>query len=134
VNRDVRNAQQMRRDEWIPFLAQFTRENRGAKARLEVIQPGSEFGDAVETENRPFEGISADTRDQESTVWITLGPDPDNHLSHGVGRATAIYSLAPTEFTGPALVIESADRSRTILELTKAGSFELPGGGTRNRV
>jgi len=40
------------------FLADFTRNNRGAHARLEVL--GLDVGYQVETDNRPFDGIAAD--------------------------------------------------------------------------
>jgi hypothetical protein len=52
-------------DRWIPFLAEFTRENRGAHARLEVL--AVDQGYQVETENRPFDGVSADAKDVSTT-------------------------------------------------------------------
>ena len=50
----------------IPFLADFTRKNRGAHARLEVLGP--DVGYQVETEDRPFDGIVPDLKDGEDAV------------------------------------------------------------------
>jgi hypothetical protein len=50
------NMREIEPDRWIPFLAEFTRENRGAHARLEVL--AADQGYQVETENPPFDGVS----------------------------------------------------------------------------
>ena len=86
-------------DQWIPFLAEFTRENRGAHARLEVVGPKDEPLYQVETENRPLDGVSADIKDCERTVWISFGSRPgQTSLTHGVhSAATAIRVLSETE-------------------------------------
>ena len=64
-------TQDVGKDQWSTFLAEFTRENRGAHARLEVLGP--EVGHQVPADDRPFDEISADMKDGEQTVWITLG-------------------------------------------------------------
>src|ERR1700730_3404788 len=74
-------------DQWISFFADFTRDNRGAHARLEVI--GEDVGYQVETENRPFDGVSTDVKDGEHAVWITLGSAPADHLTHGIHNVAA---------------------------------------------
>jgi len=65
------NLEEIGIDQWTPFLATFTRENRSAHARVEVF--GGEVGYQVETENRPFDGISADVKDNEHIVWMSFG-------------------------------------------------------------
>jgi hypothetical protein len=64
----------------------FTRENRGAHAVLKVLGEGA--GRQVATEDRPFDGISADAKDGENTVWIAFGSTPDDLFTHGVHGAT----------------------------------------------
>jgi Family of unknown function (DUF5335) len=111
---------------WIPFLARFTRNNRGAHARLEIVARDRETGFQVETENRQFDGISADVKDNEHTVWIAFGSDPDNHLSHGVHGVTAIRVL-PRIGNGESVIeVESADGARNILYLTDPDAYSLP--------
>jgi len=118
--------QKINQDGWIQFLDDFTRENRGAHARLEIIGTNAEAGYQVETENRPFDGVSSDIKDGESAVWITFGSTMEDHLTHGVHEALAIRMSPATENRGAMLEVEAADGSRTILELTLPDAYALP--------
>jgi len=123
-----RNVEEIHPERWIPFMAQFTKENRGSHARLEIIGPDDEIGYQVQTENRPFEGVSADTKDREREVWISFGSGTKDHLTHGIPRATAIRVLPPGESTGPVLEVEAADGTKAVLELTRPETYALPNG------
>ncbi len=112
-------------EQWIPFLAEFTRENRGAHARLEVIGCGDEPLYQVETENRPLEGVSSDVKNHDRTVWISFSSRMGAHLTHGVHHATAVHILPATETARLVFEVESDDGTKTILELTAAGAFAL---------
>lgn len=120
------NTREIREDNWIPFLAEFTQENRGAHATLEMVGGDNDTGHYVETEDRPFEGISADVKDKERTVWIAFGATAEEHMTHSVHDVAAIRMLGPTETTGPVLEIESADGGKTLLQLSDAEAYELP--------
>jgi hypothetical protein len=111
-------------DQWGEFFTEFTQENRGAHARLEVL--GRDVGYQVETENRPFDGISADVRNGMRIVWITFGSTPDDHIAHGVHNVTVIRTLPATKGKGPVLEAESEDGTRTLLELTNPLDYALP--------
>jgi hypothetical protein len=126
------NAEEIHPDQWIPFLAQFTKENRGAHARLEIVGPDTEVGYQVETEDRPFDGISSDTKDREREVWIAFGSTPEDHLTHGIPQATIIRVLPASEATGAVLEVESADGTRNIVYLTGPESYALPPGDRRS--
>jgi hypothetical protein len=112
------------RDQWIPFLADFTRDNRGAHARLDVLGP--DVGYQVETEDRPFDGIASDTKDGEDAVWITFGSTPDQHLTHGVHGVTVIRIRPAVGLQGAAVLIEARDGTKTLLELSRPEDYELP--------
>jgi hypothetical protein len=113
-------------DQWTKFLAEFTRDNRGAHARLEVL--GTDPGRVVVTDDRHFEGISADSKDGERNVWITFSDTPGDHFTHSTQSVTAILVRPPTESTGPALEIEAKDGTRTLLLLTRPEAYALPPG------
>src|SRR5579863_8508180 len=104
------------RDQWIPFCAEFTRQNRGAHAVLEVL--GGDVGYQVETQDRPFDGVSADVKDWEDIVWITFGDTPEYHLAHSVSKVAAIHVRPPAGLIGAALLIESQDGTKRLLELS----------------
>ena len=63
-------TQEIRKDQWSAFLAEFTRENRGAHARIEVL--GTDIGDQVQTDGRPFDGISAENAATRLSTWPRL--------------------------------------------------------------
>lgn len=125
---NVETAEAISRDQWLGFLAGFTRENAGAHARIEVL--GSDLGDQVIAEDRPFQGISADTKDRENTVWITVENNPTDHLAHGVHNVKALWLRPSTSQTGPALEIEDHDGIKTLLSLTRPEVFALPAAST----
>ena len=112
------------RDLRIAFLADFTRNNRGANARLEVLGP--DVGHQVETENRPFDGIVPDAKDGEDAVWIMFGSTPDQHLAHGVYGVTAIRVRLASAVHGAAVLVEAQDGTKTLLELSRPEDYELP--------
>jgi hypothetical protein len=97
----------------IPFLADFTRKNRGAQTRLEVLGP--DVGYQVETENRPFDGIVPDVKDGEDAVRIIFGSTPDQHHTHGVYGVTAIRVRLASAVHGAAVLVEAQDGTKTLL-------------------
>lgn len=120
------NVQEIPLDRWIQFLAEFTRENRGAHARLEIIGADADTGYQVETENRPFDGVSCDIKDRERTVWLTFGSTAADHLTRGIPQATVIRTLSPTAYQRVVLEIETADGTKNILYLTTPDAYALP--------
>lgn len=116
-------------DRWVAFLAEFTRENSGAHAHLQVL--GNDLGRIVEAENRPFEGISADVRDGEHAVWITFSSASTDHLAGGVQNVTAIWLQPPIGRIGASVLIVARDGSRTLLELSRPEEYALPPAAPR---
>ena len=112
------------RDRWAAFFAEFTRENRGAHAVVEVL--GADVGYNVQTEDRPFDGIAADVKDGEDTIWITFGSESDDHLTHGVHNVAAIWVRPPAGLKGNAVLIEAIDGGKTLLELSRPEDYALP--------
>src|SRR3989442_15182805 len=96
-------TQDISRDQWIKFLDEFTRQNRGAHAQLEVL--GADPGRFVEIEDRPFDGISADVKDGEDAVWMLFGSTPEDRLTHGIQSVTAIRVRPPAGRAGAALEV-----------------------------
>jgi hypothetical protein len=117
-------TQEIGKDQWLPFLAELTRENRGAHARVEVVGP--DVGYQVEIDKRPFDGISADVKDNEQAVWITFGSTTADHMTHGVQNVTAIRIRPPVGDSGAVLEVVARDGTRTLLELTHPEAYELP--------
>src|SRR5258705_9069212 len=112
------------RERWIPFFDEFTRENRGAHATLEIVN--GDIGDQIETDNRPLDGVAADLKGSAPAVWITFGSTPSEHLAHGIHDVIAVRLLMPTPPEKSVLEIESSDGTRTLLTLGLPEEFALP--------
>jgi Family of unknown function (DUF5335) len=125
-------TQQIKPDQWTQFLAEFTRDYRGAHGRLEVLGV-DEVRYAVETENKPFDGVSADTKDGERSVWIIFGATASDHLSHGIHGAIIIRMLPPSGGKGPVLEVEAKDGTKTVLGLSLPQEYALPEGTPQDR-
>jgi hypothetical protein len=118
------DAQTIEEDRWIAFLDEFTRENRGAHARLGILN--SDLGSQVEAENRPFDGISADTRAGERNVSIAFGSLAGDHFEHVIEKVAAIRLRPAAGQSGPALEVVSRDGTKALLELSSSEAYELP--------
>jgi hypothetical protein len=116
-------TQDIDQDRWSMFLAEFTRENRGAHARLEVMGP--DVGYQVQTEDRPFDGVSADTKDGECAVWISFGSTRQDHLTHGIQNVRAIRVRSPAGESGAAVEIIAQDGTTTLLELSRPEAYAI---------
>jgi hypothetical protein len=112
------------RSRWIQFLARFTRENRGAHARLVVLGPN--IGYLVETQGRSFDAIGADVKDGENAAWIIFGSTLENHLTHGIQKVTTIRVRPAAGRVGAAVLIEVRDGTKTLLELSQREHYALP--------
>ena len=117
-------TQDVDKDRWGTFLAEFTRENRGAHARVAVTGP--DVGYQLQTDDQPFDGVSADTKDGEDAVWITFGSSTENHLTHGVQKVAAIRLRPPVGQSGAALEVIAQDGTTTLLELSRPEAYALP--------
>lgn len=124
-------TQDIPQSDWAMFCAEFTRENRGAHAQLEVF--GGDIGRFVELEDRPFDGMATDTKDGENAVWMMFGATPENRLTHGIQHATAIRHSPPAGSRGAAVEIDAQDGTRTLLQLSWPLEYALPpAGGARS--
>lgn len=119
-----RETIELEKNQWIAFLAEFTRQNRGAHARLEVLDP--DIGYQIEAEDRTFDGVSVDSKDGEKNLWITLGSTPADHHAHGIHNVTAIRVLPPTTSAGAVVEVEAQNGTKTLLELTRPEDYALP--------
>ncbi|HVW84049.1 MAG TPA: DUF5335 family protein [Bryobacteraceae bacterium] len=120
------NTQQIVPERWPAFLADFTRQNRGAHATLEILHAGDV--ERIVAEDRPFEGISADVKDRERAVWITFTDTPSDHFTHGVQGVTSLWVTPTTPEAGPALEVETSDGAHTLLFFTSPLAYALPPG------
>jgi hypothetical protein len=122
MNPALEGTQEIMFEQWSSFLSKFSRENRGAHARLEMLH--GENGHHVEV-YKPFNGVSADVRDGSGSVWITFWSNTAAHSARAIHGVTAIRTLSPDGHRGAVLEVQSSDGSRVILELSHPEAYAL---------
>jgi uncharacterized protein DUF5335 len=92
------------RDEWTSMLDGFSRDHMGATVTLEVFS--TELGDQIVADGREFRGISADEKDGENRIAVSLD---DAGATHTVSSPTEIWLKDAEGDTGVVLEIRSPD-------------------------
>jgi|SRR5215813_5155012 len=107
------NAGQVPRERWIKFLDEFSKEHQGWIATVEVIGP--DIGDQEEAAGLPLVGMSADLKDRENRIEVTVGGRPDAHLTHTIDNPQTV-ELKPAEEAGhEAIEVKSDDGTITLV-------------------
>lgn len=114
----VMPTQEIPRKEWVRFFDRFSGQHERWLARVEVI--GEDVGAQLEAKDLPLRGISADLKDREDTISITLGEKPDNLITHSIQAASHVRLKQTEEGADEALQIESADGTMTLLRFHSA--------------
>ncbi len=117
------DTREIPRSEWTQFFAEFTRENRGAHATIEIT--GRDIGDQMQIADEPLDGVAADDKDGESRIWITFAGRGRDHLSHSVQDPAAVRLRTFDPETGLTLEIEARDGSKTMLRMSAQGAHRL---------
>jgi hypothetical protein len=99
------------REQWRQELDLFSREHEGTQARLQVTGGGAS---QTEARDLPFHGASLDSP-QSSRIEISMGDQPDDHLTHEIPDAVSV-SIDDTERPGGRLEVRAADGSTTTVE------------------
>ncbi len=101
------------REQWVSFFDSFSGKHQGWLVTIQVI--GSDVGAQAEARERPLEGISADLKDNENFVNITVGRMPEDRLTHTVRDTARVWLKQSDEGADEALEIESKDGTKTLL-------------------
>ena len=109
-------TQEITRNEWRPFLDEFSKQHKGDRATVQTI--GDDSGVQTEAESLPFVGISAEDKGSEKgSIVLMLGTETDDHVEHWVTDASHLWQKTADGNAGDALEIESSDGTKTILQL-----------------
>jgi len=108
---------QIRTDNWLTYLNDFSRRNVGRTARVEVLSEN--LGVQGEVEKLPLQGITLDKGGSlNSSLEIMLGGGGAvdmRHSRHTVPQVRRIVAKFGSDAREDALEIESEDGVRTIL-------------------
>ncbi len=104
-------TEQVSVSEWVSFFDSFSEEHAGKSATIEVSDTGADH--QLLAKKLPFVGISADLKDHEKDITITLGGQPNQSLTHVISTPLSVE----LDRTKSALVITSENEGTTHLQL-----------------
>ena len=114
------------RNQWKPFLDEFSKRNQMRPTRLEVI--GSSIGAQEEEKFLPLVGVSIETKgDAAGSVEIILGGETareERHLDHTVRNVERIAPLIGTTGLEEGLGIEDSEAVKTLLRFETLPELE----------
>lgn len=106
--------------DWMQELNRFTTEHEGWLMSLEILGPY--LGAQPEIDNLPLLGVSADRVNHDGTIAISVAQSAD-HFTHIVHDVSRIFMEQTPDDATAALLIESTDATRTILQLRAVSSL-----------
>lgn len=111
-------------EEWTDFFDSFSRQHAGWLVTVEVI--GTEVGAQIEARDVPLGGVSA--APDESTVWLALGRQPADHVTHRVDHVRGVRLQQTDDGADQALQIESDGDVMTLVRFRTAVRSEQVDG------
>ncbi|CAN5858851.1 hypothetical protein BH10CHL1_BH10CHL1_03170 [soil metagenome] len=97
--------------EWVSFFDNFSKEHAGKSATIEVSDTGA--NQQLLAEKLPFIGISADLKDNEKDITITLGGRTNQSLTHIINTPLSVE----LDSNNSSLLISSESEGSTRLSL-----------------
>lgn len=102
-------------EKWVEFFDDFSRKHQGKLATLEVVRAPAQT--ELIAQNLPLVGISADRKDGENIVTITLGDDQQNYVTRMIDDALRVAVNQVRAELSPSLRIDSMSEATTLLTL-----------------
>ncbi len=95
------------RHEWEMFFNTFSGQYEGWLVSIDVDDNTKR--DQVESHNLALEGITADMKDKENVITISLGDTPDRRMDHAVVQPTRVILEQTNEGADKEIRIESRE-------------------------
>jgi hypothetical protein len=112
------------RETWVDRLNAFTMAHEGWMASLEVF--GAEEGPQPAIVDLLLIGVSADRVNHDGTVAISVARSAGEHLTRVIHDVARIYLEPSDDGATAALLIESADGTRTTVHLRATPLHDQP--------
>jgi hypothetical protein len=108
------------REAWMEQLNAFTIAHEGWLVSLDVL--GGELGAQPEITNLPLLGVSADRINHDGTIAVSVARSAVEHFTHIIRGVARIYVEQADDGSTAALLVESVDGTRTVLQLRAPAS------------
>ena len=103
---------EIKKENWADFFDKLSKRRYEWKTRIEVL--AGEMGDQVLTEGLPLNGITVETKDDSTTIDISVGENTKAHQTHNITNPTRIAFLAGPDYRD-VIDFEEEDGTKTLL-------------------
>ncbi len=103
------------REQWRSFLDDFSKQHRGQKATVEVLD--QDRGDQHEADGLTFVGISADEKAGENVIAVMVGDKPERHEERLINKPAHVR--VRDEGRQASIEIEPSDGPKTLVRFEK---------------
>lgn len=107
---------EIKKKDWGSFFDNLSKRRCNWVTEVEVLSP--ESGDQILSNGLPFNGITVEAVDDQTTIDISVGETTGHHQTHTIEDPTRVAFLAGDDTHGDVLDIEEADGTKTILRFT----------------
>src|SRR5712691_4106374 len=114
------------RSEWSLFFDSFSLRHQGWLVDLDV--KNNILFKKPEADELPLEGISADVKDQESIISISVGREGQDRLRHAIKEPTSVRLEQTDDGYDKAIEIDSKGSGKTFLRLRSSVADESVDG------
>ena len=114
-------------EQWAAKLAEFTRVHEWALVSIDISIGGQ--GKRREVTNLLLSEVSANRPGTNRTVLMSMACAGGGHITHVVSGVTRVAVEQMTNGADSALLVDSADGTRTVLRFTTAASPEKTADG-----
>ncbi len=104
------------KEKWAQFFDDLSKRRFGWTTKVEVMSDA--VGDQILSENLPLNGITAETKGEDTTLEISVGENT-THQSHNIINPTKVAFLDDDEKTGGIVEIEEASGTKTLVHIIK---------------
>src|SRR5687768_9084676 len=87
---------EIKKENWVDFFDTLSKRRYEWKIKVEVL--AGEMGDQVLTDGLPLNGITAETKDDRTTIDISVGQNTESHQTHNIKNPTRIAFLAGPDY------------------------------------
>ena len=103
----------IKKQDWTDFFEAVSMRRYKWTARIEVINP--EIGDQTLTDGLPLNGITAEAKDDQISIDISVGENTHAHQTHKIRNPTRVLFLAAPDKEDEVIDIEEADGTKTLI-------------------
>ena len=104
---------EIKKEDWADFFDTLSMRRFEWKTRVEIL--AGEMGDQILTDGLLLNGITVETRADNTTIDIAVGDKTNSHQTHNILNPAKIAFLESADTHGDVIDIEEADGTKTLI-------------------